>query len=51
MAYLTYIKFINIPKQISKGEYVYNGLSVIDGRYKEDKEFFIETFAFTEFVF
>lgn len=32
-------------------EYAYGGLSVIDGRYKEDKAFFIETFAFTEFVF
>jgi len=32
-------------------EYTCGGLSIIDDQFKEDKQFFIETFAFTEFVF
>lgn len=32
-------------------DYTCGGLSIIDAQFKEDKQFFIETFAFTEFVF
>lgn len=32
-------------------EYVYGGLSLIEGQYKADKGYFNELFAFTEFVF
>jgi|GEM_PF-5333525 len=32
-------------------EYTHGGLSIIDGRYEEDRHYFNETFAFTNFVF
>lgn len=32
-------------------EYVYGGLSIIEARFKEDKAYFDELFAFSEFVF
>lgn len=41
----------SVELRLTLEEYVYGGLSIIDRQYKEDKSYFIETFAFTEFVF
>lgn len=32
-------------------EYTYGGLSILNGAFKKDKNYFDETFAFTEYVF